>query len=176
MDFKKLILPAGVAVIIGGLVWHFYRQVKMLQDFCYTFEGYKILELGINKVTLAILLQVRNKSDLDLTINGYDLSVSINDKFVSKIQSNQVQDLLANSKSQLNLGISFNPSEVLKGVLNLNVLQGALLDPKKVVVGIKGTISVSHKKVLKLNKVPVNFSLTLDDMMPKPGEVSRPCL
>lgn len=172
---KKWLIPAGLTLVVGGLAWHFYNQAKRIMDYCFTFDGYKILSLGAKNIKLQLNLAVKNNSDVDLNINGYDLNISLNNKSVGKVSSDKKQLLQANSKSVLELVVSFNPVDTIKNAINFDFLKGVVLDPSKVLVNVKGTVNIGQG-VIKVNNIPVDFNLTLKDMLPDNSGQQKPCL
>ena len=168
----RSLVIASIVIIAGVTGWHFYTQTKLLADYCFNVVGHRIVKVGWKQVIMEIDFQIYNKSDVQVTIDNYDLGIFINGNFVSKI-SNQVGQVIApRGRSIVTLVVDFTPQQALAGIFNLDFLKGAL-NKEQIIVGISGAVTVSHRGI-RLRNLPVQIELPLSEMIPKAGE-QVPC-
>lgn len=170
---KKVLIIAGI-IGVGALAWYLHRQANLLMQYCFNFTGYKIITLNRDRITIEIELQVRNKSDLDITISGYNFEVFLNGAYVTQIGSQKPQKIAKNSFSTLVLVIDVEPRKN-KQLANWDTLSRILLDFKNTRVRIKGSISATALGI-SAKDINVDVESKLKEMMPaKKQAPSEPC-
>ncbi len=169
-----LIIAAGAlttAVAIYG-IWHFGSQYKLLKETCFSFDGYEPLALNKDHIKIEISLKVRNRSEIELDIRGYEFDISINNYKVSKVFSKAPIKIKKQGFTTLKLIVDVNP----KSVGNLNFLSGLLLNYQESVVKIKGSLTVKTGGILAKH-IPITAESKLRDMIPQPGAPEKtPCI
>ena len=68
----------GLAAVVGGLAWYGYSQYKKLTNLCYSFNGFEILKLNRERLTIQINLRVKNESAIEIKLNSYNLKMYLN--------------------------------------------------------------------------------------------------
>lgn len=117
-------------------------------------KGINLIELGSQKISLDVLLQIENSNHINFRIAGVDLDVIVNNEYLGKITS--VREVLILKKS--NAVYSF-PIEV--EYTGTNILKGAftvisMVAEKKIELRIKGFFKV--KSFLFSRKINVEES------------------
>lgn len=156
------------AGLISYGFWHFSSQYKLLQGTCFSFAGYKPLALNKDHIKIEISLKLKNQSDLDLHIRGYQFDISINNHPVTTVFSKQSvtvnrRDPVTGSPSFTILPVVIDVNPQTLG--NLNFLSGILLNYQEALVKIKGSVSVKTSGIL-LSHLPINTEKRLRNMIP----------
>lgn len=170
---KKLLVITGIFGVGGFLAWHFTNQYKLLKNTCFTFGGFVINSLSKNGVSMAIKLNLRNRSDLSFALKGYNFNIYINNTLVTTAYSNATQVIERDSFAPLELLIDINPKTFVKP----GFLTSFILNYGQAMVKIEGSVSINAAGV-PVNKVPVKIESKLMDMMPAPGSSAnnQPCI
>lgn len=158
--------------ILGIAVWQVSRQMRLLADYCFNVVGYRIKRISFDRIVFELDLEVYNKSNIDVTIDSYDLSVFMNGQFVSKIYNQVGQLVRGKSRSIVTLTIDFAPRQALLTVLNFDFARSLISE--QTVVAIKGHVTVSHRGA-KLRDLPVDIELPLKEMIPTRGAEKEVC-
>ena len=90
---RKILFFTGLGALGLGAYLFYKRQLDILYDFKYSINDIKILERTADKITLQITISVRNESELDFYIKGYDLNVLINNEVVSNVKNSNMKDI-----------------------------------------------------------------------------------
>lgn len=171
--YGKMILGLSIVGLIGAFAYNVMKQVQKLTEFCYDFGGYKINSISFKEIAMDVILRVKNKSDVSVTVTGYSLRVYVNGNFVSKIESNKQQVIPAQKKEPFSLSFAFDPKVALKNVFTMqNILAGAV-DKSKVIIRIDGRFSANVGGV-KASNIPVEIESSLAEML-APSPETAPC-
>lgn len=153
-----------------ALTVHFKKQAKLLADYCSDIVSERIKMLTAKRVVIELDFSIKNKSDIDVKVNSYDLIISINSKKVSRLKATVNQELKAKAKSIFTLVVDFVPKDVMKEAVSRDFLAGLLLDKSKVTVSILGYATISHKAI-KIENAPINITMTLAEILaPSPSK------
>lgn len=170
---KRVLIIAGIIAGIGGLAWYLHRQANLLMQYCFNFTGYKILELNRDIISIEVKLQMKNKSDLEVTISGYEFDVYLNGAYVTKVSSNKMQKVAKRDFSTIVLKIDVEPRKN-KELANWDTLSRILLDFKNTRVKIKGSVSATALGI-SAKDIPVSLEMKLKEMLPDKQNPSPPC-
>jgi LEA14-like dessication related protein len=170
---KRVLVIAGVLAGIGALAWYLHNQANLLMQYCFNFTGYKMINLSRDRITIQLSLQIKNKSDLEITLTGYNFEVFLNGAYATTISNSKVQKIGANSFSTVNLTIDVEPQKN-KSLANWDFLSRLLLDVNNIKVRIKGAISASALGI-SAKDVGVNLEMKLKEMLPDKTNPSPPC-
>lgn len=154
--YKGLI---GAAILIGGVL--IYRQYKLLTAFVVKFAKLKIDELSAKSLKMSLFLNITNESSIGFDITGYTVDIFLNKVFITKAQGNDIQFIKGNGKSLLKIDFLATPQSVIKKE-NIPLL-AALLAPKKIMVKVKGVVSV-RGSVFNANNFPVDIEDTIENL------------
>lgn len=205
--FLKVLAVLGVISLFGGLAWHFKVQASRLQNMCFNMAGYRIEKAStFKKIVLTMILRLKNPSDIDITVDSYDLNIFVNKRKVADLKRNfkkekrikkrkifksnlskerkkaliekikNIGKIKRNGFSDLELTFSFEPKNIFNSILDADVLKGILLREKKTKIKIKGYITASHGKLFTVSNIPIDIEMPLADMIPIPGEEEPPCI
>lgn len=169
----KWILGLSIVGVVVGFAYKVMTEAKKLADFCYDFGGYKLTGLSLNEITMDIIVRIKNKSNVNVVLSGYNFKVFVNGTFISRVMGNKPQPIFAGKKEPIVLGIVFDPREVLKGLFTVNNLVTAGLDQSKIIVKVSGYFSVNVGGV-KVDNFPKEMESSLADML-KPDPNKQPC-
>lgn len=170
---KKALIFVGIAAAIGTLAWYLHRQANLLLQYCFNFVEYKIHTLNRERITIEVGLQIKNKSDLDITIHSYDFKVFVNGAYATKVSSKKPSLLGKNGFTILSLLIDIEPKKT-KDLANWDFLSRVLLDVKNIKIKIDGSLSASALGISAKN-VPLTLEMKLKDMLPDSKNPSPPC-
>ncbi len=172
--YKGLIIVLSILGLASAGAIYLWNQTKKLADFCFDFSGYKITNVTLLNMAVDVYLSIKNKSNLDVIIKGYDLDVYVNGNFISKVTNTNEQQLPANTKQNFTVSVNFNPTTLLKGSLTKDNILNALIDRSKVVFEFKGVLSASFAGV-NVSSFPIAIKSSLADMIPDPNKPSTKC-
>lgn len=161
---NKILIGTGITAVILAISYHFYTQFNLLTKYEIENGNSYFTKIGFTIAELNHEIILTNKSEIDATILGYKVRVDLNGKKVGFIQSNLVQKIKSKSKSKILVGISFNPTEVVKMTdfkIAKDVLMGKL---ENLVFDFNGNIRIRQSDIFTFN-VPIKFSMTLKDML-----------
>ncbi len=166
---KKVFIAAGILVGLGtiALIGYNYakKQANLIQDMCYSFAGYKIINATFKHIDLEIYVQLTNKSKINLTITGYDIDVSGNGANLIKIKNNSLsQNILANSISTITLSIGFDTEPLLKSAFNFQTIMASFVSPESILFGFKGTLNAKAVG-FEIKNLAIDKTLKLSEMI-----------
>jgi LEA14-like dessication related protein len=171
---KKVLIISGILVGIGALAWYLKRQANLLMEYCFNFVGYKITTMTRDRITIELQLQIKNKSDLEVTINSYDFSAYLNGAYITKVRSKTPQKIAPKGFSVLSLLIDVEPRKN-KDLANWAFLSRILFDINNITVKISGGVNVSALGISP-GVIPVNVEMKLKQMVPDSKNPSPPCI
>lgn len=159
------IIGLGVGVLaVAGYVYY-KRQANKLSNIKVKPVKYRFSKLSFNDASLNVDLEVFNESNIDVTIKSYDIDAFVNSTKVVKLKNDVNQVVKANGSSLITVNFSFNPTSVLKGLFQADIIKGLVFDRSKVVIGLAGYVSVSGSGILDIDNIPVNYSSPLSTMV-----------
>lgn len=170
MSGKKIAIWSGVVLGAGALLYFGYNyvqnQIKLLTKLGYKFVGYKILKLSTKQIAVDVDLELENQADVGITINGYNVDVSMNGQNVVKLYDDKLSQYIApNSKSIVTLNVNFVPNDIIKQAFNLQNILLSLTNPDAIIFGFKGFVSAKTTGLMVKN-YPLNVAMPLSKMLP----------
>jgi LEA14-like dessication related protein len=171
---KKIWIAIGVLSVLGvggyfGYQW-VQNQRRLLTNFCFKFGGVKVNKLSLNQVSIEITISIKNRSNIDLVIDGYTFDISIEGNKLTTITAKESVSLQSMTWSTFPIKIDLNPKDIGKNILNPAVLAKMLGDLDNTTIGISGYISAAALGI-DLKHLPINVSLLVADM--KPGSAPK---
>ena len=161
---KKVIFIVGLLAVVAGASIYIFKQYKRVMNYAYRFINLKILDIKKEFIRITVDLQVKNKSDITVTLQGYDFKAYINSVYVSDIiLINQNVQIKPNAVTTIPLEITFDPRKltikdfvnwIISGVKDLSLLK----------LKISGYISVGYKK-MNLLKSPIIIERTFKQII-----------
>lgn len=159
---KKLLILA--TLLIGTGAAFSYHQAKLLMDYCLSFVGYKVVKLSFKRIIIEMKFQIKNKSNIDITVTSFDFNVYMNGIYATKIKSSKQQIIKADSSSVISLLVDIEPQKN-KRLADLDFLSQALTNIGGIRVGISGTLSLKAFGV-SVKDQQVEIEMPLRDMLP----------
>ena len=156
---SSLLLYAGV---------FFYQQANLLKRMQVGFSGAKIKNLSLSSITIELGLKFTNLSSLDITIQSYNFDVYINEKNIMKITPPPPFVIAGNAESITKVDVTFEPKSTLKNLFSGDIISALLFDYSKVIIQIKGPITLSAGGVTVSN-YQIDQSQSLSDLIAMGG-------
>lgn len=170
----KIALALAAAIIIPGGT---YAAIAAywLGKICYNIYGFRILSADSKYVSIELTLEVKNPSSINITIEGYDLGVSLNNFKVAQIESKDLKVLSAGAVSYLNIPIKINHQEVFGAVKSGEFITNVLLKNfDKINVALGGKFLGEILKIPVSTKIKMNY--TVAEILKMRENESAPCV
>lgn len=154
---KPILAVTGLGVIGYALYRYYLKQLDFLKDIQYKITGVRIVNVQKGDVTLEIIMDVYNASNVDATISEIFLDVTMNGIKVGSINESQEFSIKSTSTTQVRYNFTFNPSLIIKNIVNIAALTLSLKDINFVADGylkvrsgfISTTIPFTYQNTLK---------------------------
>lgn len=161
-DITKIAIFGGIGIGLIATMAYFSKQARLLQDACYTVTGAVIHQMGFNKFSFSMLVNISNKSDINFTVTNQRYNIYINKMLVAKIEREDKLVVIANGKTTVNIDVDFNPQDLLKqGMENILYL---INDKEKIVIEIKGYLSL-RAGMVKVKDYEVDERISLAELL-----------
>lgn len=161
-SLKTISILAGLGLIGYALYRYYLKQIDFIKDITYQVKGLKIREFKKQKVSLDITALVFNASNVEATVTQMYLDVFVNKIKVGNV--NEIKDIVIKPKQStlIDFNFAFDPSLVLKNVVDLVTLSIAAKD---MVIDIKGYIRV--KSGFLSTPLPFEYQTNLKSYLKK---------
>lgn len=156
---RNWIIVGGLFLVLG-IGGYFAYQLKKLKDYKVKLVGRKVKVLTLDRVIIDLVLEVENPSNIDIIVNSYDLDLSVNGNFVSKVKNNIDQLIKAKNKSSFIVILDFVPRNVLKQAFNINFIKDLATNKSNITIGLNGSISIMNG----LKNIPINIEERLSSL------------
>lgn len=161
MSPVKIIRNVGILSAIAGIAWYAVQQAQFAKKLLYSFHNFKLNQISSDRLSLGVDVTIENSTALTVTIEGFDLDVYINDTFVSKVDSNAVKKIPANTSIDLPASININPSQFFSDLTTILFGASSLSTTK---ISIRGKVKVEKFGIPF--KVPIRFDGNLSKFLP----------
>jgi len=159
---KPALIVSGLGVIGYALFRYYKKQIDFVKDIQYTISGLKIVNIAKEDVTLEIFLKVYNASNVEAKVTEIFLDVIMNGTKVGSINESTEFTVKPTQTTEVSYKFSFNPSLVIKNIVNILTLTVALKD---VVIVADGYMKV--KSGFLSTTVPFTYQNTLKNLLKK---------
>ena len=159
---RKILFFTGLGALGLGAYLFYKRQLDILYDFKYSINDIKILERTADKITLQITISVRNESELDFYIKGYDLNVLINNEVVSNVKNSNMNLFLKGMGQSTT--ITFNADFSPKNYGLLDIVSELITTLGDTLITIRGTAKIS-KGIFQNWKQPIDETWKLNEFL-----------
>lgn len=159
-----LFFATGIAIIGLALYRYYKKQIDFIKDIQYQVTGMNILSISSSLVSLEILAQIFNASNVEAVVKQMYLSVEINGVKVGEINESKDILILPRKRSNISFKFAFNPREIGKNIINLITLTIAAKD---MVMDIKGYVKVQSGVVQAT--IPFEYQNDLQSLLKKKG-------
>ena len=157
---KPALIISGLGVIGYALFRYYKKQIDFVKDIQYTISGLKIINIAKEDVTLEIFLKVYNASNVEAKVTEIFLDVMMNGTKVGAINESNEFTIMPTQTTDVSYKFSFNPSLVIKNIVNILTLTVALKD---VVIQADGYMKV--KSGFLSTTVPFTYQNTLKKLL-----------
>jgi LEA14-like dessication related protein len=157
---KPALIISGLGVIGYALFRYYKKQIDFVKDIQYTVSGLKIVNIAKEDVTLEIFLKVYNASNVEAKVTEIFLDVMMNGTKVGSINESNEFTIMPTQTTEVSYKFSFNPSLVIKNIVNILTLTVALKD---VVIVADGYMKV--KSGFLSTTVPFTYQNTLKKLL-----------
>jgi LEA14-like dessication related protein len=125
---KPILIFSGLGVIGFALYRYYQKQINFLKDIQYKIIGIKIANISKDDVALDITQRVYNASNVEAVVTEVYLDIYLDGIKVGNI--NEIQDIviLPTKSTDVSYRFSFNPTLILKNIVNLVTLTLKLKD------------------------------------------------
>jgi LEA14-like dessication related protein len=159
---KPALIISGLGVIGYALFRYYKKQIDFVKDIQYTISGLKIVNIAKEDVTLEIFLKVYNASNVEAKVTEIFLDVMMNGTKVGSINESSEFTIMPTKTTEVSYKFSFNPSLVIKNIVNILTLTVALKD---VVIIADGYMKV--KSGFLSTTIPFTYQNTLKNLLKK---------
>jgi|APGre2960657373_1045057.scaffolds.fasta_scaffold00064_17 LEA14-like dessication related protein len=159
---KPALIISGLGVIGYALFRYYKKQIDFVKDIQYTISGLKIVNIAKEDVTLEIFLKVYNASNVEAKVTEIFLDVMMNGTKVGSINESSEFTIMPTKTTEVSYKFSFNPSLVIKNIVNILTLTVALKD---VVIVADGYMKV--KSGFLSTTIPFTYQNTLKNLLKK---------
>jgi LEA14-like dessication related protein len=157
---KPALIISGLGIIGYALFRYYKRQIDFVKDIQYKISGLKIVNISKEDVTLELFLKVYNSSNVEAKVTEIFLDVMMNGVKVGAINESEEFTIKPTQTSDLSYKFSFNPSLVVKNVVNILTLTVALKD-----VNIQADGYMKVKSGFLSTTIPFTYQNTLKNLL-----------
>ena len=161
----------GIGIVltaIFGTAGYIYlkNQIDLIMDFCYKPTGFKINSFVKKNISIEFFLKIRNQSKQTIIVNGYTFDILLNKYKIGTVFNKTPQTWVADNVSMLSFSVSTDLSKMNMPLLEiLNLLNDYLTDKSKILLTIKGKLSVKLFGFLPIKNYPLEQSYTLAQLL-----------
>jgi hypothetical protein len=146
-------------LVLGSIAAYAVVQIHKLKDITVELASKRIISSGLNRIIAELTLLITNDSDIDINVDSYNLDLTVNGNFVSKVQQRIPQLIKKHGKSNFIVMLDFNPKTVVKQALNVDFLAALFKNKSNIVIGLKGYVTI-----LGLKNIAVDISSPLSEL------------
>jgi len=159
---KPALIISGLGVIGYALFRYYKKQIDFVKDIQYTISGLKIVNISKEDVTFEIFLKVYNASNVEAKVTEIYLDVMMNGTKVGSINESNEFTIMPTQTTDVSYKFSFNPSLIIKNIVNILTLTVQLKD---VVIVADGYMKV--KSGFLSTTIPFAYQNTLKNLLKK---------
>jgi LEA14-like dessication related protein len=159
---KPALIISGLGVIGYALFRYYKKQIDFVKDIQYTISGLKIVNISKEDVTFEIFLKVYNASNVEAKVTEIYLDVMMNGTKVGSINESNEFTIMPTQTTDVSYKFSFNPSLIIKNIVNILTLTVQLKD-----VVIVGDGYMKVKSGFLSTTIPFAYQNTLKNLLKK---------
>lgn len=163
-------LFAGLVAVSWGAFRYLKRQVKLATKYCYKISNVKFVKLNKERMIIDLHIKVLNRSNFEVLLKGYNLSLYINDTYVLDV-SNKISSVVkADGISEFVVRVDFDPYKTkLNPQKILDLISYAVFDKSKFIIQVKGTLN-AQLNFIQIKDMPIDFRTSLEQALAPPKE------
>jgi LEA14-like dessication related protein len=175
---RKTILGVGIVASVAAIgygVYLFYkRQVALALQYCYKLSGIKIFHVRKDSINFEITVKIQNKSNVTVTMNGYDLDIYMNEKKIANVKSERRFIIAQTGVSEVAFEVDFDPSKVFDAKYLLNLLAYWLTDQTKIVLRVTGSLNLSMD-FIRMKDFKFDYQTTISEIVNSAPDANLKC-
>jgi len=165
MKLKNILIAIGATLGIGGA--YLYYQYRQLMGYKIKVKRIKVNKISLQDIDLNIYIAFKNKSSLEFTIVGEDITVFINGKQMAKVVNKAENLIKPNSVSMIGVNIVAN----YKSGLDILGKSAADFLVNREKVAVKFDMNIDIRAYGMAFKLPFVYETNLKELMtPSPKE------
>ncbi len=175
MKIRHWILLVFVALAVAAMFM--YKQGMLLMKYCFAlnWSKTKVNKIGANGIDIVLGIDIKNNSDLLITVAGYKFIIYINGKEVSQVVNNDKFNWEPHKLSTLNVKILIDLNKLLKDkVITTDLITKILFDKSSVIIKAEGAISLEAYGA-DIKDFPISISNSLASYMAPSQEPQTVC-
>lgn len=145
----KIAVGLSTITLTGAGAFYLYANYKALDDFDFEVTDVKI-KGGSDKLTIKVIVKIKNPTDFNLKVYGYDFKLSLDGVYVGNVKSDETTSIAKNSESEIEV-----PFEVYKKDFDLSHITDLIklitkaVKSEKIKATINGSVTAGFNKVIK---------------------------
>lgn len=173
---SKSLKIASIIIITALGIFGIYATIgiRMLMNICYEIAKYKYKGIDIQYIYIDLQLRIFNPSILKVGLNGYNLNVYLNNKWLSDLTSYTPIIIKSEGISTITIPLKIDYLKTFGTIKSKEIINYFLTQQfDKIIITLKGKFSGT---VLKIPvSVPVDSSWTLQEIAKTMDNPSEPC-
>ncbi len=157
---KKTLLFLGVVALLGGIGLYIKKTIDLAKKLVFKLHSYNFVQLGLDSTTIEGLLEIKNESDLEITLKALNIDVYVNGVYISKVKQRTDAVIVPNGTIQISMTSTFSPSSIFSNIVNI---MGKVAIWDDIIFNFKGRVVVIFKGIPIV--VPIDVSTTLEQMI-----------
>lgn len=154
---KPALLISGLGIISYALFRYYSKQIDFIKEISYNITGIRLVNITKGDVTIEVIMDIYNASNVEAKVSEIFLDFKMNDIKVGSINESEEFTILPTKTSQVRYNFTFNPSLIVKNIVNIATITLSLKDVKFVADGfikvksgfISTTIPFAYENTLK---------------------------
>jgi LEA14-like dessication related protein len=176
----RILITAAIVGTLAYFGWRWWDKFSFAEKFdvsvdgksfkidilpnSFNAEGAFMKMLESKKGHFNMTLNIKQKLPFDITLNEYNLSISVNDAPIATLVGVPNTQMKPNIPAQIPLQGEFRIGQLLKTFLNIEMIKTAFKTPENVIIRIYGTMNFTVKGAA-IKKLPINTKMTLKDFL-----------
>jgi len=132
---KPILAITGVSIIGFALYKYYKKQIDFLKDISYKITGIRLVNITKGDVTIEVIMDIYNASNVEATVTEIFLDFTMNGTKVGSINESKEFVILPTKTSEVRYNFTFNPSLIVKNIVNIATITLSLKDVKFVADG-----------------------------------------
>lgn len=159
----------GLLILFTAFGLYAAYQIATLKNYCYNLVGWRVSKITANSVEIVFNFRIKNKSNIDVTLNGYKFDVFMNNVLVAKVKSLQKTEIRGKSSRIIQVPVQFIPTKEILTNVRIDFIKRQLSDSN--IIRFLGTVSLSNYKIIQLKNYPIDIVMPLKEMVPVKDDV-----
>ena len=159
---KPALLISGLGIISYALFRYYSKQVDFIKEISYKITGIRLVNITKGDVTIEVIMDIYNASNVEAKVTEIFLDFKMNDIKVGSINESEEFTIKPTKTSQVRYNFTFNPSLIVKNIVNIATITLSLKDVKFVADGF-----IKVKSSFISTTIPFAYENTLKNILKK---------